>query len=359
MLETIEYINKFGLDSLNEKLSINIKRHKTFNNLVLLKYSQINSPTSHPVVRECRGLILDESDNWKVVSYPYKRFSNYGESWADTIDWNSSRIYEKLDGSLMTLYYYGNKWNVASSGSPDASGDVFGFDFTFADLFWKTWNKLGYSLPNEKHVCYMFELMSPFNRVVVKHEEDKLILHGARNLNTLKELNPIVESHLNKWQCVQTYDFKDVDDALLNCNSLNPLDHEGFVVCDTNYNRVKIKSAQYVALSHLKESVASSPRQLLEIIRTNEGSEFLQYFEHLTTQYYNLKSKYDFMVGMIDGFYDAVKDIEDRKLFAIKVKDKFFSAALFQMKNTNSSSSKQFISNMQIKSLEGWLKLNE
>ena len=36
-------------------------------------------------------------------------------------DWQSSKIYEKLDGSICALYYY-EGWNVASSTKPDASG---------------------------------------------------------------------------------------------------------------------------------------------------------------------------------------------------------------------------------------------
>jgi hypothetical protein len=106
-------------------------------------------------VHECRGIILDANDNWNIVCYPYKKFFNYGEpnaginslnirtrrvyfnyvsyhfrfsmffilllffSLVAEIDWNSAVVTEKLDGSLVTLYWYQNGWQVSSTGTPD------------------------------------------------------------------------------------------------------------------------------------------------------------------------------------------------------------------------------------------------
>ena len=55
------------LETLEAEYSIKAKRHGKYPNLVLLKYNQIDSPFSEPLVRECRGLILDESNDWSVV----------------------------------------------------------------------------------------------------------------------------------------------------------------------------------------------------------------------------------------------------------------------------------------------------
>lgn len=46
---------------------INIKRHPKYPNLVQFTYDSIKSPKDDPIVIECRGIILDENDNWKVV----------------------------------------------------------------------------------------------------------------------------------------------------------------------------------------------------------------------------------------------------------------------------------------------------
>ena len=36
----------------------------------------------------------------------YVKFFNHGESNADIIDWKTARVYEKLDGSIITMYWY-------------------------------------------------------------------------------------------------------------------------------------------------------------------------------------------------------------------------------------------------------------
>jgi hypothetical protein len=104
------------------RFAVRAKRHGKHSNLVQLKYSQIGSPMHEPIVQECRGLVLDEAERWRVVCRAYDKFFNIGEPNATEIDWPAARVYEKLDGSLMTLYRYGGAWHVASSGVPDASG---------------------------------------------------------------------------------------------------------------------------------------------------------------------------------------------------------------------------------------------
>lgn len=358
MLAVQNYIKEHGLDALCNNFAINAKRHSKYNNLVLLKYSQLESPLSNPVVQECRGIILDEADDWKVVCYNYKKFFNYSEPNAAKIDFSKSKIYEKVDGSLMQLYYYNGEWNVATSGTPDASGDVGDFGFTFAELFWGVWNELGYSLPKDTNNCYAFELTTQYNLIVVQHQKSDITLHGGRNLETMKELNPVVEAHTNNWKCVKIFPFDSMDALLEVTNSLNGIEQEGFVVVDSSegeYKRVKLKCENYVRLAHLKESCTTSKRQMLEIIRKNESDEFLSYFPQFTDMYYDIKLKLEHLIGKIEGFYEAVKDIEDRKTFALKVKDWKYSGAVFAMRFHEGTSVRGFLQDMQIKNLEEWL----
>lgn len=56
---------------------------------------------------------------------PYTKFFNYRESLADKLDWTQPvTVTEKSDGSLMTIYWYKDKWHVASQGKPDATGKL-------------------------------------------------------------------------------------------------------------------------------------------------------------------------------------------------------------------------------------------
>lgn len=353
----VEYIKNNGLQCLADEFAINIKRHKKYNNLVLLKYDQLNSPLGNSVVQQCRGIILDENDDWRIISWSYDKFFNYGEGHAAEIDWNTARVYEKLDGSLMTVYFYDNNWHVASSGLPDASGEVMGTNTTFAELFWKTWRDLGYQLPTDTSKCFSFELMTPYNRIVVRHEKSRIVLHGARRLSDLRELNPIVEAHTNGWECVKIFPLHSWDNILSAAKNLDPMKTEGYVVCDGNYNRVKVKSPAYVAVSRLKDSTSSSSRQLLDKIRINDHEEFLSYFPEMKDVYYRIKVKYEKMLSYVEGFYEAISDIDDRKAFAMMATRQKFSGALFAIKFGKSKSFAHYFSEMNIKTLEDWLEI--
>lgn len=114
-----EFLRANPIDKLREHpYFLKIRTHSRYPHLCMFKYHQINSDFRNPIVREARGIILDASNKWAVVSYPYDKFFNAGESLAAKVDWNSAKVYEKLDGSLMTLYFYDNQWHVSSSGPP-------------------------------------------------------------------------------------------------------------------------------------------------------------------------------------------------------------------------------------------------
>lgn len=74
---------------------------------------------------------------------------------------------------------------------------------------------------------------------------------------------------------------------------------EGFVVRDSKFRRLKIKSATYVALSHLntgnKEAV--NLKHLLKIVQTNEADEFISYFGEFRQQYQSVKNAFEMLVS--------------------------------------------------------------
>lgn len=79
---------------------LNISRDKMFGrNLIMFKYNQIESDFSNDIVKECRGVILDE-DSLKPISIPYFKFFNFSEPHAAEIDWSSAIVTEKIDGCV-------------------------------------------------------------------------------------------------------------------------------------------------------------------------------------------------------------------------------------------------------------------
>lgn len=349
MLETQFFLRQKGLQSLNDEYSISYKRHQEYPNLVQLKYSQLDSDMSKKIVQECRGLILDEADDWSVVCYPFEKFFNYTASNAPKIDWENAKIYEKLDGSLMTLYFYDNKWIVASSGLPDASGKVKDQDYTLKELFWKIWEQEQYHLPKIETSCYVFEMTAPSIRVLVPYEKESINLIGVRDLQNLKEYS-INDVANEEWKRVKQYPLKSLESLAEDCRALNPIKNEGFVVCDNNFRRVKIKSPQYVKLNLLKGAKGQfTDRYLIDIIQSNEEEEFLGYFEEYRPKYNELKEKYLNLIQGLENLYEEVKEIEDKREIGLKVKGSKFPTLFFQIKEGKVNSVKDYIRNQSSK----------
>ena len=363
MLEVQRFLRNGGtVQDLLDKYGIQSHRHVSYPNLVLLKYNQINSPMGERICQECRGLILDESNNWDVVCCPFFKFFNHGDGHAAPIDWGSARVYDKLDGSIMSLYTYDGVLRVASSGMADAQGQVNTLlgETSFAGLFWQTWLDLGYECPKEHFLTFMFEMMTPYNRIVCRYEKPRLVLLGVRNNVTLEEYRPETWAEQYGWECVKYYDMNNIEDVVEMAKTLNPMEREGFVVCDNvrgggSFGRVKVKNPTYVALHHLKSGL--SVKRLLEIVVAREDEEFLTYFPEFKTEFEQTKSKYLGLIEEIDRTYQEYKDIPGQKEFAEAVLKFPYSGVLFQMRKAKHSSSQDFVKDMVVDKLMKLLDL--
>jgi len=220
------------LNDLLTSRGIVAKRHRKHDNVVLLKYNQIESPMGDPIVQECRGIVLDEADDWRVVARAFSKFFNYGEGHAAPIDWPTASVQEKVDGSMIAVYAYKGAWHAATTGTPDGAGNVHGIDTsgtwnprpgaiaampqTFADYFWQTLSLydagplLAPPMSPFDDWTYIFELTGPLNRIVVPHFEAKLTVLGARDPATGLWMTPdeaaamignvpAVRSRCNRW----------------------------------------------------------------------------------------------------------------------------------------------------------------
>ncbi len=326
------YLRTSGsLELLKNELGVYSKRHTKYTNLVQFTYDQIESfkNPNHPLVLESRGIILDESNDWKVVAYPFNRFFNYGEVYASEIDWDTAEVQEKIDGSLMIMYFYDNKWHVATRNSPTANGNVGEYDFTFCDLFWKAFDnpKTNYFKRNYlTNHTYCFELTSKYNQVVCSYEDEpKLTLLGMRNNDTFKE-NYAFEG--------KTFSLKSFNDVKEAAKTLEPSKQEGYVVVDAHFNRVKIKSPKYVYIHHLKSGL-NSTKNLVELARTGESSEVFAYFPDFKEKYEEVFEKISKLVSKIQLTYFDILKHQDKindfsqKSFALEAVKYPYSSALF------------------------------
>jgi len=316
-----EYLQGASLERLPSRTKCTTRRHEDFPNLVLIKYNQIRSDMNDPLVQTCRSIILDEDDDWKVICHPYDKFFNYGEFQAIDIDYDTAVVYEKLDGSIINMYYYRDEWRVSTSGYPDAGGSVYDDPRTYAELFWDTWKELGYELPPYdmfSSYTFMFELMTPYNKIIVPHKKSRIVLHGIRNIYSGMEVAIAEGAEELGWEIVKRYPFKHMGNLIADAASMKGLEQEGYVICDADFNRVKLKCPDYVGLHHFR--YLSTPKSFMNMILTNETNEFLAYFPEMADSYNRLAKMLDTKCAKIDAVYESFKNIDSQKEFALAVK---------------------------------------
>lgn len=212
--------------------------------LIIYNYSQSTQYESKwdEVTLQCRGLVFDEEGN--QVSYPFKKFFNIEEG--KHIPTSYFEVYEKVDGSLITAFNYKGEWVVSSRGS-FTSDQAVAAQKLFNDL--KNTNKL------ETGTTYLFELVAPWNRIVVNYGDvEELVLLGAKTQKyeaSWQELSKI--SKVIGCRVARKFAFKDYKEI----QKLNWDNHEGFIVRFSNGDRCKIKFADYVKLHKVLTNCSS------------------------------------------------------------------------------------------------------
>lgn len=282
--------------------------------LVLFKYDQAESDFSEPIVCEARGIILEEQ-TWKVVRLAFYKFFNYGEQYAADIDWNSSWASEKIDGSLISVFWYDGSWRISTSGcinafdttlnTYDLEGNLQRSALSFGEIFERVMPLSAFDEFNfDKECCYTFELVSPETQVIIKYDEPEVFILSIRNMITLQELFLPEEyiprllrtklSKPTKWS--HTSDFSSLEQFKALVENMGD-NHEGIVVCDANFNRIKMKTTEYLTRHYYKCNGINLDR-LANVAIQNEDSEFLSYFP-----------EYDKSLLKMHAYIDLLKDI--------------------------------------------------
>jgi len=261
---------------------------------IMFKYNQLFSDFNIPLVREARGIIFREHD-WKCVCDPFRKFGNWGESYCPEINWETASVQQKVDGSLIK-FWCDDGWHISTNGSIDA------FKAELNNVKYQNFGQLVIDairrvFPNyhdffnmlNPYCTYMFELVSPYNRVVIPYERAKLYFLGVRNLDTGVEYMPEEYEISQYFQIPKRYALSTLEDVQKAANAL-PWDQEGYVVCDSNFNRVKIKSPAYVNAHYVRNNNIITVERLVQIVLSGEKKEFLIYASEYTNELLDIES---------------------------------------------------------------------
>lgn len=326
---------------LLKKEPYNLKTIKPFvehPNWFILSYNLIESDFKNPIVRQCRGTVVEVFDNGaaRVICGPYTKFFNWDDpnSALKLIDWKTARSYAKIDGQLIKMFKYDgdHRDHWVTNGAPGLytpldyeEGDI----KTYPDLVKAALNKdlkapANFIITEHDFSCDAdwvkkvpdgwtldFELTSPQNRIVVKYNETKLWFHGARDAEG-NEFFPedVAEMFGIPYEIPKIYEGVDGIDAAFAdyLNDMNGAENEGMVICDGNFNRIKVKCDSYLNMKFIRET-SESPEAIWRIVITEQ-------YDDILSKAPELKEKIDEAVKTYRKF---AKDLKSTIAYAIDV----------------------------------------
>lgn len=275
-------------------------------NLIIFKYNQIDTKWDKAghIAAEARGIVLDE-DTLEVVNYGFDKFFNSTEPYADKIDAQSMRGTVKIDGSIIKVRKFEDGQLLIST-----NGTINAYNAPVAEQVGCSFKSFGSIVEDvlvrkfgsvnafkdrlDADKTYIFEMVSPWTRVVTPFHENDMYLIGCRWIDPDKDF-----AEIPFWECSlksmfktpDILDFASIDKCLEYAQTLD-WTSEGYVVMDKHFHRVKVKNASWLAVHHLCENHTMSYRRAVEIVRSNEIEEVVGYFPEFESALLDVKNRY-------------------------------------------------------------------
>jgi RNA ligase len=188
-----------------------------------------------PFTTLARGLVLD-LDAERVVATPFPKFFNVGEREGDYLPSMPFETFEKLDGSLIVIFWHAGDWRTATKGSLGSDQAAWAARY-LADC------DLSALRPG---TTYLAEAIYPENRIVIRYDEAGLYLLAAYDegghemgYDTLSELADALG-----WPIAKRHAYDSVAALIEHARTL-PATEEGFVLRFANGLRLKVKGDEY------------------------------------------------------------------------------------------------------------------
>jgi hypothetical protein len=221
---------------------------------------------------------------------------------------------------------------VATNGTIDANKARTEGTKSFYDIFMIAAKKqrLDYNKLNPRKT-YMFELVSPWNRLVIPYNYVKIYHIGTRDLDSLLEEE--VDLGIEK---PMLFDLSSLEDTLVAVSKLKGKD--GFVVVDSSDNRVKIKSPTYLLMHHLRGNgdapVPTTISKFISVLQKGEDTEILATFPEWAAVFTSLREEISRLIHDAVNYYkDYLTSLSEgpRKEFAIVALKHTLSSLFFRL----------------------------
>lgn len=300
-----------------------------------IKYLHGGVDFTDPLLRNARGLTIDSEDN--IITIGFEKFFNYKqlethvridddgvehmrftpeflEVFNDTHVSGKMEVYEKLDGTFLTVGVKDDEFVVATSSSTKIS-------YSPKTVEWLK------SLPNSEEIknfivdnnmSLMFEYTSPNNRIVVKYDTPSYTLIGARR----RDFGSDNENYQSLQKIAQKLSLELVDakymtlDELIEFQQTNQ-DSEGFVTVNEHGKLLKFKTNYwYEEKYRLGDMFFGDPlvskrlRRYSEMFVNDEFDDFFAMCNQFNDGHYNNQHQVDILYERLNKWVDdSYKDI--------------------------------------------------
>ena len=256
-----------------EPYNLKFKEDIEYPNLFLI-HPQDNSAFQYKIVNECNGIIM-EKGTLKIVCYTFNKCYDTATI-SENIDINNLYVEKSIEGTLIRLFYYNDKWMVSTKRCIDASKSRWLSEKNFLQLFQECVSKYNFMDNLNTIYCYSFIVMHPENKNIINYTTANICHISTRDLNTLIETNASIGLPQNERIYVN-----DINNILNNMNQDYTLSNEGYIFIDTQYNRWKIKTPHFKKVRDLWGQTNNRFYRYVELRKDyNLLNEYLIYYNN-------------------------------------------------------------------------------
>ncbi len=298
--------------------------------------------------RESRGILFEvneANEPIRLASLTPAKFFNYKEN-PFTMNLDTSKIdlvMNKFDGSMMSTFLHHGQVRLKSKANLTSEHAVKANEF----LYDGKQSHLQEFLQNmaENDFTVTMEHVSPENEIVLKYDEERLVVLSARDHETMETVPyDKLKSMMELYGCQDCLvenladEYKDDFNGFLN-SVKNIKDYiEGFVVTIKGGETFKLKTDKYHHFHKNKDSLILSPKNLFEsvILETSDDLKALYSDQpEIVKLYEDMEDKvrgiYHDYKNIVVKFFDENRNLEKRD-YAVKAKgelpEKYFIMAI-------------------------------
>lgn len=352
--------------SLAYEYDLQIQQDPLFPNLIW--FGNSGCDMSIPLVRQCRGLILDSAESWKVIARPLDHLFEWSAQDAPTLDWEISRprIYDKIDGYMVYMWFYNQGWHLGSRLSPDASEVPLRNTQSLNKLFWDTFHS---TKPKHEVPPLMFQTctfiweirgktLAPVHRPIA--DNNCLTLIGIRNNDTGEHLDPesfcrkSIRGYIPPFVDETEYDsMKDVLQAVVQTGLKYG---EGVVIVDGKGNRVAVTHPEYNYARDFRDNL--SLETVLENVRSLSPSHSIYEYAPDWVPLHSLLARcWGDLIKRCYESYDLHKAIEDDTTFAARVEHYPWKDVLIEYRISDIKSLSAGLRKVPVNTIIEWMEV--